>query len=126
MLTSLSLRGVISLRRRQSHSEAQHRSIEKTMGERVRGKRQRDRLFLAPLPSFSRFTSYLIRLRSYASFQIVGSTSNDNCAICGLTEMLGKCTGTEFSLACEQQTYFRSSLSEGEKRRPEIRLLFAG
>ena len=35
-------------------------------------------------------------------------------------------------LACEQQTYFRSSLfslrnyfSEGEKRRPEIRLLFA-
>ena len=36
-------------------------------------------------------------------------------------------------LACEQQTYFRSSLfslrnyfSEGEKRRPEIRLLFAG
>ena len=32
--------------------------------------------------------------------------------------------------ACEQQTHFRSSLlslsSEGEKRRPEIRLLFAG
>ena len=33
------------------------------------------------------------------------------------------------TLASEQQTYFRSSLlsfSEGEKRRPEIRLLFAG
>ena len=33
-------------------------------------------------------------------------------------------------LACEQQTHFRSSLlfyfSEGEKRRPEMRLLFAG
>ena len=32
--------------------------------------------------------------------------------------------------ACEQQTYFRSSLlflpSEGEKRRPEMPLLFAG
>ena len=34
--------------------------------------------------------------------------------------------------ACEQQTHFRSSLlslwnfSEGEKRRPEMRLLFAG
>ena len=38
-----------------------------------------------------------------------------------------------FPLACEQETYFRSSLlslrryfSEGEKRRPEMRLLFAG
>ena len=38
------------------------------------------------------------------------------------------------NLACEQQTHFRSSLlpppssyfSEGEKRRPEMRLLFAG
>ena len=34
-------------------------------------------------------------------------------------------------LACEQQTYFRSSLlslrrKEGEKRQPEILLLFAG
>ena len=34
-------------------------------------------------------------------------------------------------LACEQQTYFRSSLlsvrkREGQKRRPEVRLLFAG
>ena len=37
----------------------------------------------------------------------------------------------ESYLACEQQTHFRSSLfnsyfSEGEKRRPEMRLLFAG
>ena len=30
----------------------------------------------------------------------------------------------EQSIACEQQTHFRSS--EGENRRPEIRLLFAG
>ena len=35
------------------------------------------------------------------------------------------------SIACEQQTHFRSSLlslslSVGEKRRPEMRLLFAG
>ena len=29
----------------------------------------------------------------------------------------------KFVLACEQQTHFRS---EGEKRRPEMRLLFAG
>ena len=34
-----------------------------------------------------------------------------------------------YCLACEQRTHFRSSLSyfsEGEKRRPEMRLLFAG
>ena len=29
-------------------------------------------------------------------------------------------------LACEQQTYFRSSLLSLQRRRPEIRLLFAG
>ena len=40
---------------------------------------------------------------------------------------------TAVPIACEQQTYFRSSLlslrkifSEGEKRRQEMRLLFAG
>ena len=36
---------------------------------------------------------------------------------------------TPAGVTCEQQTYFWSSLlyfSEGEKRRPEIRLLFAG
>ena len=49
---------------------------------------------------------------------------------------LSICIATS-ALACEQQTHFRSSLlsllllllllfSEGEKRRPEMRLLFAG
>ena len=42
-----------------------------------------------------------------------------------------ECYATMSMLACEQQTHFRSSLlsllaSEGEKRRPEMRLLFAG
>ena len=38
------------------------------------------------------------------------------------------CNYTIFRLACEQQTHFRSSLLslQGEKRRPEMRLLFAG
>ena len=34
-----------------------------------------------------------------------------------------KSAGASFSVACEQQTHFRSSLL---KRRPEMRLLFAG
>ena len=53
-------------------------------------------------------------------------------AVCMLEELARPWVGVYVPLACEQQTHFRSSLlslrkiSEGEKRRPEMRLLFAG
>ena len=50
------------------------------------------------------------------------------CICCSQAKEIRAPLKTPAGVACEQQTYFRSSLlyfSEGGKRRPEIRLLFA-
>ena len=57
------------------------------------------------------------------SFRFFRALKDYRCVLVSLTQ------SSFVMVACEQQTHFRSSLlyfSEGEKRRREMRLLFAG